>query len=346
MIIANPIFDTVFKRLMENKRVARFFVEALIDEPVVDIAMVPQEYTYFQSARTKEKKAGEMKNPGDYEILSVIRFDFVATIQIADGEYKKVLIEIQKSQKATDLLRFRTYLGEQYKRLDMVEVDGGKVERALPIISIYLLGFKLSETDAIAIKVCRTYKDLIDQKEIEVKSPLIECLTHDGYFVQIPRIQGKTHTRLEKMLSVFEQKYFIDDKGILKEYDHPVDDENVKEMVEILQHTGSDPKEKRALEEEWWSNRLLEEYEKDIEDQKKKLKEKDISLKEKDKSLKEKDKSLKEKDKNLKEKDKSLKEKDKSLKEKDKKIKENRKKLEEKDELIENLMKELERLKK
>jgi len=44
MVIANPIYDIVFKRLMENKRIARFFVETIIGEQVEDIAVVPQEW--------------------------------------------------------------------------------------------------------------------------------------------------------------------------------------------------------------------------------------------------------------------------------------------------------------
>jgi hypothetical protein len=55
MIIANPIYDIIFKRLMENRRIARFFVETLIGEHVVDIAMLPQEYTYYSKTRKKPK---------------------------------------------------------------------------------------------------------------------------------------------------------------------------------------------------------------------------------------------------------------------------------------------------
>ena len=43
MFIGNPIYDTVFKHLMENNRVARFFVETLIDQPVENIVVSPQE---------------------------------------------------------------------------------------------------------------------------------------------------------------------------------------------------------------------------------------------------------------------------------------------------------------
>ncbi len=272
MIIANPIFDTVFKRLMENNRVARFFVETLIDEPVTELIPIPQEYTYYKGKIRKKRKSRAPENPEDFDILSVIRFDFVASIRTADGEHKKVLIEIQKSQKAADLMRFRTYLGEQYKRMDVVEKDGKKVEVPLPIISIYLLGFKLTETSAIAIKVNRTYNDLIAGKVLHLKSPLIESLTHDSYVVQIPRIVGKTRTSLEKMLTIFEQKYFIDEKGILKEYSHDVkDDDNLYEMVGILQHTAADPKEKRDIEEEWWMIMREAEQEQEIAEREKKI---------------------------------------------------------------------------
>jgi len=145
MIIANPIYDTVFKRLMENKCITSFFIETLIGERIEDIAVVPQEYTYY--TKEKKKKKEETSTNEEWEISSIIRFDFVATIRNADGVNKKVLVEIQKSNKPADLLRFRTYLGEQYKRIDMVEIASGKVEKALPIITIYLLGFTIAEKD-------------------------------------------------------------------------------------------------------------------------------------------------------------------------------------------------------
>jgi hypothetical protein len=325
MVIANPIYDTVFKRLMENKRVARFFVETLIGEPVEEIAMVPQEYTYYTKEKQKQKKEHDKKE--DWVVLSVIRFDFVATIRNADGEFKKVLIEIQKSNKSTDLIRFRTYLGEQYKRMDMVEVSSGNVEKALPIISIYLLGFTIPKIEAVAVKVNRTYIDMIDQTEIKQKSEWIESLTHDGYFVQIPLVKGKPRTSLEKVLSIFEQHYFIDDKKTVKDYEYPLDDENVKTMVEVLRHAAADSKTKREMEEAWWADLSEAEWEKEIEEKnkiieesKKVIAEKDKSLAEKDKSIEENKKIISEKDKSLAEKDKSLAEKDKSLAEKDREI--------------------------
>ena len=215
--IANPIYDTVFKYLMENRRVVRFFIETLIEERVTEVAVIPQEYVY-RKAISKEKNNTE-KNDNDgatFEFFSIIRYDFVATICNDEGEYKKVIIEIQKSRKPTDIIRFRNYLGEQYKRVDVINTKTGEVEKSLPIICIYLLGFNLPTLKTQAFKVGRFYWDMIAKRRMKGKDPLAESLTHDGYFVQIPRIKGKPRNILEKLLSVFEQKFFIDEKEIVK----------------------------------------------------------------------------------------------------------------------------------
>ena len=282
MIIANPIYDTVFKRLMENRRIARFFVETLIGEQVEEIAMMPKEYTYEKKSKKKKNTVPQGDESVEVEILSVIRYDFVATIRTAEGENKKVLIEIQKSSKPTDLMRFRTYLGEQYKIRDLVEVATGKVEKALPIVSIYLLGFTIPKIKTPAMKVNRSYIDMIGKTEIKQKSRLVEALTHDGYFVQIPHIKGKPRTSLEKLLSVFEQKYFIDDKETTKEYEYQPDDENMEEVLKTLKYAAADPKTKREMEAAWWADQDEKEYER----MEKELAEKDKTIAEMAKNLK------------------------------------------------------------
>ena len=287
MLIANPIYDTVFKYLMENNRVARFFVETIIGLQVESIAVTPQEVIYFKTTPEIINKSGltddEIKK---LENLAIIRYDFIAIIRTPEGS-KKVLIEIQKARNTIDLMRFRTYLAEQYKRKDIIRVRNREVEATLPIITIYLLGFKLPETDAIAIHVSRTYHDIIAQTELKVKSKFIECLTHDCYIVQIPRIEGKSRTRLEMMLNVFEQRYFFDDDGILKSYNHEVDDENILYMLEILQYAGADTELRKAIEIELRSNRLWDEE----------IVKRDLKITEQQQALEESAKALEEKEK-------------------------------------------------
>jgi hypothetical protein len=315
MIIANPIYDAAFKRLMENRRIACFFVQTLIDETVEDIAMMPQEYTYHSISKRKAEKDEKHRDttrqltnelsPDEWDVLSLIRYDFVATVRTAGGETKKILIEIQKSNNSVDLARFRTYLGEQYRKTDVVEVKSGKVEKSLPIVCIYLLGFKL-QIKSPAIKVDRKYHDMIKKSEIAEKDEWIEALTHDGYFVQIPRVEGKPASLLEKLLSVFEQQYFIDDMKTRKEYEYPLEagDDNLKGMLDVLRHAAADAQTRRDMEEEWWVEKRMEETEKTARENLKLLE----TIEESQKSLAEAKKSLAEKDRSLAEKDKEIEE--------------------------------------
>ncbi len=74
MVIANPIYDVVFKRMMENDKVAKFFISTLLEQTIESVEVKPQEFTYT------DKLAG----------ISVFRLDFLATIKTESGELKKI----------------------------------------------------------------------------------------------------------------------------------------------------------------------------------------------------------------------------------------------------------------
>ena len=230
MVIANPIYDVAFKKLMENNRIAKFFIGTLLELTVESVEVKPQEFTYV------DEIAG----------LSVFRLDFLATVKTETGELKKILIEIQKAKNQIDLMRFRNYLGEQYKKEDLI--NNKKV--ILPITTIYILGFPLPEVNEACIKVERNYRDLISKKIIETKCEFIEKLTHDSYIIQVGLITNRYQTPLDKLLSVFEQSNFLDDTKITKEFKHNTDTEEVKIITDILHYVGTDPVEKRKLEVE------------------------------------------------------------------------------------------------
>jgi hypothetical protein len=44
MIIANPIYDTVFKYMMSDSKVAKTFLSAIIGEKIVDLDFTTTEY--------------------------------------------------------------------------------------------------------------------------------------------------------------------------------------------------------------------------------------------------------------------------------------------------------------
>jgi hypothetical protein len=277
MIIANPIYDVVFKRMMENDRVAKFFIGTLLNQTIESVEVKPQEFTYV------DELAG----------LAVFRLDFIATIKAEDGEYKKVLIEIQKAKNEIDLMRFRNYLAEQYKKEDTINDE--KV--ILPITTIYILGFKLPEIELPCVQVGRYYKNSLNDEIINAKSDFIEKLTHDSYVVQVDRITGGYSTKLEKLLSLFEQQHFVDDKKIIKEFKHDLDNEDIKVATEILHYAGTDPASRKNIEveqEAWRSvNAMFEDQRKALV---KKLNEKEQVINEKEQVINEKEQVINEKE--------------------------------------------------
>ncbi|GJM33070.1 MAG: hypothetical protein DHS20C18_20710 [Saprospiraceae bacterium] len=308
MLIANPIYDAVFKYLMEDKEIARELLSLIIKEEIVEIEFKPQEQTGL----------------ADKFSVTIFRLDFRAIIKTKTGELKKVLIELQKGRHLIDIQRFRRYLGENYVQEDeIVYGQKDKVRQILPIITIYLLGFKLKGVDTPALKVNRTYRDLITGKVLyQVKHPFVESLTHDCYVIQIPRLDPSLRNRLEKVLSVFNQHFIMGEDAHLLGIPFEPADALLEKMIKRLAIAASDKEVRNKLI-------LEEEFEYTIE---RALRQKDEILERKDleieKILEEKSKTLQEKDRTLEEKDRTLEEKNRTLEEKDRLIEELKRKLE------------------
>ena len=192
-IIANPIYDAVFKFLMEDKKVAKILLSALLKKEIIDLEMRRHEYTSMEQTR-----------------ISLFRIDFSAKIREHDGSEHLVLIELQKTWLITETLRFRQYLGTQYLNKENIIEEknehGQKRTYGLPIISIYILGHPLGDLTEPVVYVRRNYLDY-DDHPLPAPDPFIESLTHDSIIVQIPFLTGRTRNRLERLLSVFDQEY-------------------------------------------------------------------------------------------------------------------------------------------
>lgn len=269
MVIANPIYDVVFKRMMENERVAKFFIGTLLEQTIETVEVKLQEFTYT------DELVG----------LALFRLDFIATIKTESGETKKVLIEIQKAKNHIDLMRFRNYLAEQYKKEDTVDNE----KAILPITTIYILGFSLPEIATPCLKVERNYKNQIDKTILHTKSDFVEKLTHDSYIVQVEMITNRYQTKLDKLLSIFEQSNFVDDKKIIKEFTHEVDIEELKIATDILHYSGTNSEERKKIEteQEAWRtvDAMTEGLRKKVIQQTQLIEEKDQALSEKDRLI-------------------------------------------------------------
>jgi hypothetical protein len=190
--IANPIYDVVFKYLLDDEKVARLVLSALLGKEVLELQFRPTEVHH------------EAVKPDGTQLL-VLRMDFAATLRMEDGGRKLVLIEIQKARSASDVQRFRRYLGSNYASPENVYQDPDGIEQALPIVTIYFLGQGLECVDVPVLKVNRHYLDLTTGDEVRITDPFVEALTHDAIVVQINRLRNRQRTDLERLLEVFDQ---------------------------------------------------------------------------------------------------------------------------------------------
>jgi hypothetical protein len=335
MKIANPIYDVVMKYLLEDNKLARLLLGAIIGAKIEKLDFRPQEYVLNLDSK---KIASNKKKRGDSPFFTVYRLDFSARIRFPNGTQQIVVIELQKAKFATDIMRFRRYLGNQYanpENAERVTVFDKKtqknryVKKALPIISIYFLGHRLSIPDAEGrpvVRVTRLYTDNATGEVLTQKDPFIESLTHDSIVIQIPELKKNRRNELEKLLSIFDQTYKTNNIHILE-----IDEATIPtQYLPILRKLQAAIAEKQVRDTMSMEDEIIEE----LEDKERELEEVEELL---DKALEEKqqlDKVLEEKDKVLEEKDKVLEEKDKALEEKDKALEEQKR-------MIEELMRQL-----
>ena len=209
--IANPIYDSVFKYLMEDERIAKTLLSALLKKEVVAVEMRRNEYTN-----------------GVRDNISMFRIDFGAHVKEPDGTIRLVLIELQKTWLETETLRFRQYLGAQYSNPENVPGENNKDGYAIPMVAIYLLGHRVGDINVPVLYVKHKAYDYDGNVVTDgIPDPFVESLIHDSIIVQIPLLHGQVNNRLEKVLSVFDQSQKNgSDRHVLNVNDTPFDDDD------------------------------------------------------------------------------------------------------------------------
>jgi len=205
MLIANPLFDSAFKFLMKDLTVARHFLSVILNREI--------------QVEGFEATEDVLINSNSETGFSAQRMDFHATIVEASGNTRKVLIELQKSHTLTDISRFRRYLAKAYYDSDTLAKNNQHEE----IISIYILGFKLN----IPVAVVKTSTQLIDAGTQEILNAntdddtFMRKLHHESIFIDTTQLTHKMQNRVDRLLSVFNQKYATESKYAL---DIPIDE--------------------------------------------------------------------------------------------------------------------------
>ena len=187
--VANPIYDSVFKYLMEDERIARTVLSALLKKEVAEVQIRRNEYTN-----------------GYRDNISMFRIDFEARIRQDDGSLRLILIKLQKTWLETETLRFRQYLGAQYANKENMVQEKFRPPYGIPMVAVYILGHRVGKINVPVLYVNHKSYDYEGREVTEgLPDPFVDSLVHDSIIVQLPLLHGQINNRLEKVLSVFDQ---------------------------------------------------------------------------------------------------------------------------------------------
>ena len=194
--MANPIYHVVFKYLMRNRQVARLLIGRITGLEVESLSVSPQETVVERAADAPRREVP----------LTLLRMDFAARVRSADGGERQVLIEIQKAKAPTVIERFRRYLGQQMGSGDNIITHASGRTEAVPIVTIYLLGYALDGvSEEAVIDVCPRVTERRTGRELEARHELVEGIHHRSHIIQIPRLASRRRDELERVLAIFDQ---------------------------------------------------------------------------------------------------------------------------------------------
>ena len=248
--VVNPIYDTVFKYIMQDEKVAKVLIGNILKTKVVSIQMNNNEYAAMLPDGKK-----------------VFKLDFSATILDKLGKHQLVHIEVQKALEEGEIMRFRSYLGAIYmdstkKYLETIQNPKTQeeitVEHPLPIHSIYILGHELG--DGLSESVMHGENIFKDQDgniiQIPANNDYINGLTHTVTFVIAPLTKKNVKTHLDRLLTIFSDITPNSQEIELDEYYD--DSEDYRTLMRALQRASAD-KQLRGnldLEQFAWGNQM------------------------------------------------------------------------------------------
>lgn len=269
--VANPIYDSVFKYLMEDERVAKILLSALLQREIAEVEVRKHEYTN-----------------GSRDKISMFRIDFGAKVRQDDGSLKLILIELQKTWLETETLRFRQYLGTQYANPENILKDDNPMGYGIPMVTVYILGHRVGDIEEPVLYVRHKAFDY-DGEEVTngVPDPFVDSLVHDSIIVQIPLLRGQINNRLEQVLSVFDQTHKDRNNRQVLNIDEDIysGDDDMNRIIHRLLSAASDAKLRQDMNVEDEYFKAIENRDEAIMLRDKKIAERDATITERDATI-------------------------------------------------------------
>ncbi len=217
IIIPNPIYDVVFKYLMEDTESAIIVLSTLINQKIKSLRLEPITHT--------EKKSNaqqiEVQDPKTKEDIRLFHLDFTATVELPDGTEEIIMIELQKASLPDDIMRFKRYISKNFQRkleVETINPTSGVleiVEKPIQLIPIFLLNFRIeNEINDLLIQTSRAINGVFKNKTI-ADNFFINHLTFNVLIVQLPNLQNISEEdyaddeykqKLYSLLKLFDQK--------------------------------------------------------------------------------------------------------------------------------------------
>lgn len=185
--IANPFYDCIFSHMMEDECVAKLFISALLQKEVLSVKI------------RQHKREGKHKAC----IPLLFRIDLLVAVKGMDDP---IIVRFRKTWRVTKTVCLRQYLGAQYVNEDVLEREENRF--GLPVVDVYILCHKLGELTNPVVYVQRHILDYSTNLISDgVSDKFIENLPYDSIIVQSPYLREHAYSRLERILSVFNQEY-------------------------------------------------------------------------------------------------------------------------------------------
>jgi hypothetical protein len=218
LIIPNPIYDVVFRYLMEDPDSAMIVISTLINEKIKRLQLEPITHSEKNENQTKI----EIQDPKTKDDIYLFHLDFTAIIELPDGSEEMIMIELQKASEPDDIFRFKRYISKNFQKKQEKEITDPKtqaietVNKPIRLIPIFILNFRIeNEINDLLIKTNRTKVGIFKNKNLQKHNEFIDNLSYDIWVVQLPNIHNIIEAdykddeykhKLYTLLKLFDQK--------------------------------------------------------------------------------------------------------------------------------------------
>ncbi|MBU0764477.1 MAG: hypothetical protein KJ607_06560 [Bacteroidetes bacterium] len=316
IIIPNPIYDVVFRYLMDDAESAMIILSTLINEKIIKLHLEPLTH----SEKKKKSEDFSIEDPKTQDDIRLFHLDFTATVELPDGTEELIMIEIQKASEPDDIFRFKRYISKNFQKKQEREIIHPEsqavktVNKPIRLIPIFILNFRIeNEINDLLIKTDRIKTGIFKNKSLQRHNEFIDNLSYDIWVVQLPNLHNISQeeyesdeykSKLYALLKLFDQKSKVKDNEHRLRLIRKFFPGFLDRVVKRLQSASID---NPLLEEQMYAE---DEYLQALIDRDNQISYFMEQLEKKGKALDEKDKALSEKDKALSEKDKALHNKD------------------------------------